>query len=159
AAPLVNTLTNDTPLTAQLLTAPTPSALTYSYRAAILGSWDTDYYKVQAPAGTSVMTVTAWGTDAQPLVPRGTVLDASLRPVAAQVLVNENATMAIQVQGATPGATYYVKVQAAKPGTAQGVGNYFVGVEFGTQAAQLSTLAQSTLSAQQPTQAGTLAIQ
>ena len=56
-----------------------------------------------------------------------------VRPVAATLLANENGTFSLEVPRSTPGATYYVKVSALYPQGRHSTGNYFLGVDYGTQ--------------------------
>jgi len=51
----------------------------------------------------------------------------------------------VQVANATPGADYFVEVTAGSNGTS--VGNYFLGVDFGTTPSTLTTLSSGTLAA------------
>jgi hypothetical protein len=146
--------TNDSILTASLLPplfTRTDSYLTYAYRASISDHDDVDYYRIQAPqvaAGQpDVLTVTVWGLDNNGLLPAASVYDAAGKPVSAQVLVNENGTYTLQVANAVPGATYFVKAQAADPAGPNNVGNYFLGVQFGPQAVQLDTVGTGALDA------------
>ncbi len=149
--------TNDSMLTASLLPplfTRTDSYLTYAYRASISDRYDVDYYRIQAPqppAGQpDVMTVTVWGLDNNGLLPAAAVYDAYGNPASAQVLVNENGIYTLQVANAVPGAAYFVKVRAADPSGPNNVGNYFLGIQFGPQAAQLDAVGSGTLDAAAP---------
>ena len=73
------------------------------------------------------LTAMVWGMPGG-LDPRVRVFDAHYRPVAAEVLVNDDLELyRFQVRGAVPRATYYVEVLAANPGD---VGDYRLGVDF-----------------------------
>src|SRR5262249_5259941 len=100
-----------------------------------------------------------WGLDSNGLLPAASVYDAAGNLVSAQVLANENGTFTLQVANATPGATYYVRVQAADPAGPNNVGNYFLGVEFGPRAVQPVTLTSQTLNAANPQSYGTLTLE
>jgi hypothetical protein len=147
--------TNDTFLTASLLstlgTNQTDSRFDFAYRASISDNWDVDYYKITAPTppagSTNVMTAMVWGMDNGGLIPTISIYDANQNLVPANVLVNENGVMTIQVQGAVGGAAYYIKVAADQPQGANNVGNYFLGIDFSTKAVQLNTLLQGALDA------------
>jgi hypothetical protein len=95
-----------------------------------------------------VMTVAVW-TEQQPAgwSPAVTVYDVFGNPVAAQVLTNENGTIAIQIANAAANANYYVAVNAATSVPAASYGEYFLGIDFGSQATPLQTFAANTLSA------------
>jgi hypothetical protein len=143
--------TDDTFLTAlnlQQLVHTTDSHFDYSFRGSISDSWDVDNYRIQAPtpaAGSpNVLTAMVWSPDGN-LVPRLGVYDAQYNPVAAQVLVSEGGSYTIQIANATAGATYYVQVRAATPKGANNVGNYFLGIDFSTQAEVQQTYVDQTL--------------
>lgn len=148
--------TNDSFLTSSLLggllETTASSRFDQAYKASIHDSWDVDYYKITAPtaaAGTtsSVMTVMAWGLNNGGLEPRVTVFNGSQQPVAAEVLVNENGSYTVQVPNAGSRATYYIKVEAQAPESSRGVGNYFLGIDFGTKAISQDQFAAGTLTA------------
>jgi hypothetical protein len=140
----------------------TGSDFTYSYKGNIQNGTVADYYRVQAatpPAGTdNVMQVMAWGTSNNGLVPKVLVYDADQNPVAAQVLVNENGTYTVQVDHATPGAPYFIQVQAANPQGPNSTGVYFLGVNFGTTPSRLDPVTSGTLTQTQTQASGTLAV-
>ncbi|MBI1918702.1 MAG: matrixin family metalloprotease [Planctomycetes bacterium] len=157
--------TNDSFLTAALippLTTQTSSHFDYAYRASISDKSDVDFYRLQAPtapAGQStVMTVMLWGMENNGLVPRASVYDANQNLVQGEVLVNENGIFTLQVRNAVAGATYYVEVEAADPNGPNNVGNYFLGIDFSTQAVDLQTVTQGTLSSSHPDDTGTLTV-
>src|SRR5262249_26113898 len=143
--------TNDSFLTASLLPALTQvsTRFDYGFTGSISDSWDVDYYRVHAPQNTSgaetVMSVMVWGIDNNGLVPRASVYDSNYQPVNAEVLVNADGNFIVQVRNATPGADYYVKVEAANNNGPNNTGNYFLGVDFSSTAVQLNTYADSTL--------------
>src|SRR5262249_52437200 len=135
----------------------------YAYKAGVSDRNDVDYYRVQAPQAAAgapvVMTVMVWGLDSNGLLPAASVYDAAGNLVSAQVLGNENGTFTLQVANATPGATYFVKAQAADPTGPNNVGNYFLGVEFGPRAVQPTTLTSQTLSATNAQTDGSLTLE
>jgi len=102
------------------------------------------YFRLKAPeadAGTpSVLTIMTWATQLSGGQPLLTVYDAAGNPVNADILVRENRTFVVQVRNTAPNAQYVVAVQA---GVGQGASDYFLGADFGTQAAQLDTLVDS----------------
>ena len=148
---------NDNFLTGSLLggllgQTTTSSRFDQTYKASLHDKWDVDYYKITAPmaaAGTtsSVMTVMAWGLNNGGLEPRITVFNGSQQPVAAQVLVNENGSYTVQVPNAGSKATYYIKVEAQAPESSRGIGNYFLGIDFGGKAITQDQFAAGTLTA------------
>jgi hypothetical protein len=147
--------TNDSFLTATLLpplASQSASRFDAGYRGSVSDSWDRDLYRVTAPAGSPVLTAMAWGTPTRGLLtgnqhldPHVAVYNSLGQPVAARVLVNDSYSFTVQVPNATPGATYFVEVKAGSGGTA--VGNYFLGVDFGTTVSALPTLSRGTLAA------------
>jgi len=140
---------NDSFLTASLLPSlsATTSRFDYAYQGSIRDTWDVDYYRITVPNGVgNVMTVMAWGVGKSQLLPHVTVYDAAHNVVKAQVLVNEQGVVTVQFVGAQAGATYFVKVDAAVPSGTGAVGNYFLGIDFGTQTAGLQTFANNQLS-------------
>jgi hypothetical protein len=157
--------TNDTILTASLLSPlypQTSSYFNYAYKASISDRYDVDYYRIQAPQAAAgapvVMTVMVWGLDNNGLLPAASVYDAAGNLVSAAVLGNENGTFTLQVANATPGATYYVKVQAADPNGQNNVGNYFLGIEFGPRAVQPATVTSQALNATSAQSSGSLTL-
>jgi hypothetical protein len=120
-----------------------------------------DYYRVQAPSGATgqtVMQVMVWGVGSSQLLPRIHVYDADRRELNAEVLVNENGVVTLQVAGVTPGATYYVRVEGAVQDGPSATGNYFLGIDFTDRPVQLDTFARSQLDATTPEQVGQLAV-
>src|SRR5205085_6049172 len=124
----------------------TSSHFDYAYRASISDKYDVDFYRVQAPSAaagqSTVLTVMLWGVDNNGLVPRASVYDANHNLAQGEVLVNENGIFTLQVRNAVAGATYFVKVEAADPTGPNNVGNYFLGVDFSSQAVDLETVTQ-----------------
>jgi hypothetical protein len=149
--------TDDSMLTAlglQQLFTQTDAHFDNAYRASISDATDVDYYRITAPAPpagqANVMTVMVWGLGSQGLLPAVAVFDAWQQPVAAEVLVNEAGTVTVQIADATPGAAYYVRVAAQNPSGPRNTGNYFLGVDFTTQAVQFATYVSDTLTQASP---------
>jgi hypothetical protein len=138
--------TNDTLATATVLqrsAALTDSRFDYAYRASIGDPTDVDYYAVQSPnankLGTNqTLTVMAWGLGGG-LDPQVTVYDGQGNPVAANVLVHEGGNYVIQIPGVQPNTRYFFAVSGRG-----GVGDYFLGLDFGPAATDLQTLAAGT---------------
>lgn len=145
--------TNDSFATASLIPEVNRSSTgtMSTYRGSISDASDVDFYRLQAPAGSTntVLTAMVWGLQNQ-LDPRVRVFDAQQHLVAAEIVVNDSMTYAVQITNATPGATYYVEVVAANPDGAHGVGNYFVGVNFATRAVALQEMTAGTCTAAEP---------
>jgi hypothetical protein len=178
-APLVEPLlandlhTNDTMLTAALLPltlSQVDSRFDLAHRASLSDRSDVDYYRVQAPAAaagtTTTLTAMVWGVPLRGpasgndprLIPRVHVFDAFGGEVAAEVLVNDGYAYTVQVAGATPGATYFVKVAAADPAGANAIGNYFLGVDFSARPVTLTEFTQGQLDTANPTATDTLTV-
>jgi hypothetical protein len=156
--------TNDTPwLATNLLSglfAP-DSKFDVAFQGSVSDNWDVDYYKVQAPAtaaGDNVLTVMAWGTGSSTLLPRVQVFDASNKAVPTEVLVNAGGVVTVQAVGVKAGATYYVRLDSAVDSGSGAVGNYFLGVDFGTKATRLKTFVNSNLDAAKPQATSQLAV-
>lgn len=148
---------DDTLLEAQRLTS-APGFLPDTHYQA-LGSLalptDVDSYRVGSPqnlpSGTSaVLTATVWNLDetgAPP--PQIQLFDHDQVPVPSQVLANGNGVFTIQAAGLRAGRDYYVQVLSPD---GSGLGNYSVTMDYGTQAASLSTFAGGHLTPTAPTQ-------
>jgi hypothetical protein len=100
-----------------------------TYRGAVEGAADTDFYRLRvpaAPAGAAVnLNVMVWAADGA-LAPRVRVFDPAGRPVAVRVLANDAGLVSVVVPGAA-GAGYYIQVS----GTAAGpTGGYTLAAEF-----------------------------
>jgi hypothetical protein len=126
----------------------------YALRAGISDATDIDYYHLHSPQGpsgtTTVMRALVWGTEVGGLNPSLSVFDSQGRPVAFDVLVNENGSEAVQVANALTNADYYIAVQAEQPNGLHNVGNYFLGVEFSTIAVNLQTFTGGSLNQSTP---------
>jgi hypothetical protein len=119
-----------------------------------------DYYRIQAPAqaGTQVLNITAWGTQNGGLLPRLQVFDANQQPVPAEVLVNENGIMTLQLQGAAAGSSWFVTVTGTGSSGPSGTGTYFLSADFGLYPVTLDTFTQGTLDASSSNQSGILTV-
>src|SRR5262249_35134274 len=91
------------------------------------------------PGTPTVLTIMTWAMQPSGGQPLLTVYDTAGNPVNADVLVRENGTFVVQVRNVVPNAQYVVAVQA---GVGQGASSYFLGAEFGPQAARLDTLVE-----------------
>lgn len=122
----------------------------YSYQASLSAAGDVDFYRIRAPqtagGATNVMSVMAWGLEADGLEPTVQVYNRRMKPVEARVLVNENGAFTLQVVGVQSNRDYFVAVHAAA-GTQQNLGNYFVGIDFGVRQVKLPTVENATLTA------------
>src|SRR5262249_3448089 len=124
------------------------SRLDYAFRGSISDNTDVDFYRVTAPpavpGASEVLTISLWGLPSlfasSAAAPRVLVYDAQRQLVTAQVLVNDGFTYAVQVANAVPGAAYYVEVIPSVVNGQTNLGNYFLGVDFAAQAAQLANL-------------------
>jgi hypothetical protein len=132
-----------------------------AYKGSINSSSSANYYLIHAPAQppNQVMSVDAWGLSNGGLIPQVTVYDQNQNVVPAQVLVNENGIVTLQVLGVKPSSTWYVEVQGTGSSGPSATGGYFLGINFGSQSIGLSTSALDTLTAGQPQQTGVLHVQ
>ena len=143
---------NDTPGTAtQLISSPGYARNShYEVVGSIAGPTDSDNYRIQTadnpPGGQSlVLTVTARALDVNGTTPRIEILGNDGRAVAQQILANGAGMFTVQAGGLSGGGNYVIE---AGPNTAVGstsTGNYALVAQFGTTAAQLSTLATGTV--------------
>jgi hypothetical protein len=143
---------NETPGTATQLTPSAGYARNSHYEVlgSLTGPTDSDYYRIQTadnpPSGqTLVLTVTARALDINGTAPRVTILDGNGHVVSQQILANGAGMFSVQASGLNGGGSYVIE---AGPNTAIGspaAGNYFLVAQFGTTAAQLSSLASNTL--------------
>jgi hypothetical protein len=104
----------------------------------------TNLYRVQTPniqnGQKLVLTVTARVLGVNGTVPRITILDTDMKPVASQILANGDGTFAIQTTGLKPKGNFYIEA------TSQGAtGNFALAAQFGNAAASLSTFATGSL--------------
>jgi hypothetical protein len=150
-------------LTAQLLSLDLLSGGQRAYSTWYGRIWNpqqVDYYQVQAPAGatTQVLSITAWGRENGGLLPQLQVFDANENPVSAEVLVNENGIVTLQLRGVAPGSSWYVTVKGTGSQGSSSTGTYFLGTDFTSQAVTLDTITTGTLDATRTQQYGTLTV-
>jgi hypothetical protein len=144
--------TNETPGTAAQLTPSAGFARNSHYEVigSLTGPTDSDFYRIQTadnpPNGqTLVLTVTARALDINGTAPRVTILDGNGHVISQQILANGAGMFSVQASSLSGGGSYVIE---AGPNTAIGSpasGNYSLVAQFGTTAAQLSTLASNTL--------------
>jgi hypothetical protein len=104
-----------------------------AFRGSISDAWDVDYYRFQAPAATDddlVLTAMIWGLQNDGLDFNLQIFDADRNPVAGEVLINDDYSYTIQIEGAEPGAVYFVKADATDGDAEHDAGNYFLGLDF-----------------------------
>lgn len=154
--------TNDTLATATHLLQKvymTDARCDYMYAGSLSDGQDQDYYRFKAPqpneGAGQVMTVTVWGTQGT-LDLRLDVYDTLLRPIAAEVLVNDGGTFTIQVPNAVANAQYLVGVRGA-PGSSSW-GNYSLAIDFVDHAVELSGLVAGALDQGHPREQFTLTL-
>jgi hypothetical protein len=133
----------------------------YAYQATITSANQADYYSVQAPSAavnpaTATLSVMVWGTQSGGLIPTATIYNATQNALAPAVLVHEGNFLVLQLANATPGATYYVVVQAANPNGPNNLGAYFLGVDFGQKPTNMDNIATGQLLPTQTSQDGWL---
>ena len=120
----------------------------YDIHGSISSSIDVDYYSFHAADTGSSMQIAALSRDlGSGVIPELQVFDATLNPVPATRLINGGGETAIQVHQITNGATYYLRVAAAKPGAGFDQGNYDVSIGFQDDAVQLPGIARGDLTA------------
>ena len=89
-----------------------------------------NYYKVTVPAGVTTFTVNVQTSGISLLVPAVTVTNASNAVVGSAAASSPlNGNVGLQITGATPGATYYVRVGSGTKDVF-GVGSYAVAVSY-----------------------------
>lgn len=134
----------------------------YLYRANISDASDKDYYQVQAPvtnvagAGWTMHTL-VWAADGNMLHPQIHLFDAQGNAVPVTILSNTDGQYTIESAALSPGAAYYIDVQAWTPTGANNVGNYVLAVKFDYSAPVAFALMEAaTLTASSPSNSGTL---
>jgi hypothetical protein len=138
-SPIVDGHTDDS-LGLPRLLSPTPKPapddrFDFTFAGAIEDSADVDRYKIHAPAmagtGPVNMNVMVWAIETDGLDPRIQVYDATNgRPVAFQVLANDDGVMTVQVPNVNAADDYIVSVLARSPGGTKGTGSYFLAADF-----------------------------
>jgi hypothetical protein len=139
--------------------APTPGYAAnshYEVVGSISGPTDSVSYRIKtadAPSGGRplVLTVTVRALDVNGTAPRVTILDGEGNTVAAQVLANGGGMFTVQAPNVKTGGNYVLSVGPATASGAASSGNFSLSAQFGTAAAQLSTLADDTLTTTAPT--------
>jgi Matrixin len=151
----ITTATNIPPRRGNLLDA----RFDYMYRGVICDSTDMDYYKVQSLSVTDQkLNVLVWSLDGR-LVPKIEVYDATYKPVAYQLLGNEDGTFSVEILNVIPGANYFIKLAATYPTGSRGTGAYFMGVDFSTKSpTSMQSYAAGTLTAAAPKQVSVLRV-
>ena len=104
----------------------------FTFAGAIEDSTDVDRYQIHAPAiagtGPVNMNVMVWAIETDGLDPRIQVYDSTTgRPVAFQVLANDDGVMSVQVPNVNGADDYIVSVLARTSG---GTGSYFLAADF-----------------------------
>ncbi len=121
----------------------------FSARAAISDAADMDYYSFKTGAVPGALVVAAWATRAGELDPVVTVYDAARKPVAVDVLTNDDGANVVQVRNPKANSRYYVKV-AADPAGHSPTGAYVLGADLRAAAVQPQVLSATTLTAAAP---------
>lgn len=128
------------------------SRIDYSYRASLHDTTDVDFYKVTAPASSGgapmSLVATVWGLETGKLDPRVTVYDSRGNGLQAEVIRDGDSAITVQVNGVAAGATYFVKVEAARSDS-NNVGNYGLSLDFRADPLRVETFVSGTLSAAQ----------
>lgn len=99
-----------------------------------------------ASGAASTMVATVSAINGSTLLPQISVFDQSGNLVNASILVNDHGTYLVQIANATPGATYYVEVNANPYAGTNNIGSYLLGVDYIAAPIVLTQFATSTLS-------------
>jgi hypothetical protein len=140
-----DTAGNDTLTTATALAPTSVSSVLPKSRSEALASFsavtDKDVYRIKAPTGTGnrVLTVNTQVLDGLDSGITIEVLTASGQTINTSTLTNINGTRTVQVDGLTPGATYFVRLAASE------LGNYRLTADFTTQTTNMATFADGSL--------------
>jgi hypothetical protein len=140
------------------------TTLTFGFAGSISDGSDVDFYRVHSPQASGgigpVMTALVSASDSDGLAPRVEVFDAAGRPVLSQVVSNSGGFFSVQVHNPLPDADYYVMVSSLAPaGGPQATGNYFLGVDFASEAGvELDQAASGALSSEAPRQSQDLSV-
>ncbi len=121
-----------------------------TYRGSLSSASDVDLYQLQAAEfeGTPspVLNLSVRSLQTLGMVPSIRVFDAAQQPVPAEVVVNGQGEISLQVQGYSAGAIYYLEV-AADDLLPFLVGSYELTVSYSAQPVQFLSRAQGTLNA------------
>ncbi|MFM7865463.1 MAG: hypothetical protein ACKPHU_14710, partial [Planctomycetaceae bacterium] len=139
---------NDRPATAQALQSTLGFIAQSRYEAmgAIATAADRDLYTVVAPAGaigSLNISLSALGTVRPDLTV--VVMNQAGDRLPSQLKKGSDGLQTLVVPNAVPGQTYVIGVWQ-RAGAVQATGNYLVTADFSTDAAQMATLTQKTLS-------------
>lgn len=128
----------------------------YTLRAVVSDASDADWYTAKSPStipGTLVVAV--WGMQVGGVDPAITILDANKKPVAVQVLTNDDGTYNLQIPNVLANSKYFIGVQP-DAATGRRSGNYFIGADFRASGLQSQRVASATLTQSSPQAATTL---
>ena len=114
----------------------------------VASSSDVDLYRIQPPNAQNgqslVLTATVRALSPNGTTPRITILDANLNPVSSQILANDGSTFTVQATSFKVKGNFYLQITPS--GSSIGsVGNYALDADFGTVAANFSSLASGSL--------------
>jgi Matrixin len=121
----------------------------YEVVGSITSPTDGHYYRIQTadtPKNNQplVLTVTTRALAVNGTTPRVTLIDRDGNNVPVQVLANGAGAFTVQAVGVKSGGWYFLKVGAETSAGSPATGNFALTAQFGTAAAQLSTLATGT---------------
>ncbi len=122
-----------------------------TYRGSLSSASDVDLYQLQAAefegAGTPVLNLSVRSLQTQGMVPMIRVFDAAQQAVPAEVVVNGQGEIALQIRNYVAGAAYYLEVSADDllPFLA---GSYELTVSYSAEPVQFTSRAQGTLNGQ-----------
>lgn len=124
-----------------------------TYRGSLSAATDIDLYQLQAAefeAGlTPVLNLSVRSLELQGMVPKLRVFDAAQQPVAAEIVVNGQGEIALQIPDFVSGATYYLEVASDNllPFLS---GSYELTVSYSMEAAQFTTRSAGQVSSTAP---------
>jgi hypothetical protein len=140
--------TNNTRQTATALASTPGFAANTHYEASarIESKDDLDFYRVVAPTGSGVMTITTRTNGA--LSAAVQVFDAAGNPVTSNTLLSwEGGLFRTQVASTVAGATYFVRAAVNDPAWSAWTGDYLLDVDFLQPLAQRSLISSGTATA------------
>jgi hypothetical protein len=122
-----------------------PGATLATTSVTINGPTDTEWLSVQAPAaatGNGSLTVTLWTAALGTTLPEATLVNANGVTQPTTLVTEPNGAVVLSLANYTPGARYYLKLQAAPGSTG---GKFHVAFEFGYPPADAGTTAGGTV--------------
>lgn len=119
----------------------------YEWIANLSDAADLDFSSIKspttAPGSATVMTVSLRAMKFNGVLPRISVFDRNMQPLAAKVLVHDAGRLTVELAGLEQNKGYFVKLGPGEG--AHALGNYAVAIDYGTTTAPLTPMADGAL--------------